>query len=568
VVHGESYCRSFNPGNKFKLVKHYNPAEQGKGYVITGVQHQARLGAEYVSGSTPTESIYHNSFTCIPDATVFRPERTTKKPRIHGVQTAVVTGPPGEEISCDKYGRVKVQFHWDRLGKKDDKSSCWIRCSQTNAGKNWGAMYIPRIGQEVVVTYLEGDPDRPLITGVVYNAEQTPSYDPSANKTKWGMKSNSSPGGVGFNEIRFEDKAGAEQILFQAQKDMDVRVGNTQRISVANDRHLTVHNNLKEKVLKNKDVQIDGKVQETIKDNVLRKIGGDEHQIVQGGRTESIEKDLNSTVTGDKNESVGKTWSLTADKDVQQKIGMNMALDAGMSVHIKAGMTLVLEAGMQLTLKAGASFIDISPAGIAISGVPLAMINSGGAAGSGAGCSATAAKPPKSRCLKSPTKRTTPQNQAKSRQSSIASDDPRPPHSGARVPCESSLKSSPGLSRAANSTWSATSGWRWAVRLVPTSVSAATAASRPSSSLWKPIFRSAGSAIWPVREARSSTARQSKWLCSTTATKSAPAPPDSSFTSKATCLALPRKWSPSSQRRAPSAAARRPRMKPWSAIRG
>ena len=173
VVHASSNCRTFFSGGKFKVRDHVASSEKGKGYVITSLQHSATEG--YESGDA-SDFKYHNNFTCIPDSVVFRPARTTPRPMIHGVQPAVVTGPPGEEIYPDKYGRVKVQFFWDREGKRDDKSSCWVRVSQDYAGKAWGTVTIPRIGQEVLVSFLEGDPDRPIITGRVYNADQTPPY--------------------------------------------------------------------------------------------------------------------------------------------------------------------------------------------------------------------------------------------------------------------------------------------------------------------------------------------------------------------------------------------------------
>jgi type VI secretion system secreted protein VgrG len=350
VVKGESYCRSFNPGGKFKVDKHHNKGEAGKGYVITSVRHEAQVDG-YVTGSQPIDRIYHNSFTCIPDKTVFRPERLTPKPAIHGVQTAVVTGPSGEEIHTDKYGRIKVQFHWDRLGKKDDKSSCWIRCSQGSAGKGWGAMYLPRIGQEVVVTYLEGDPDRPLVTGVVYNAQQMPAYKLPDEKTKSYFKSNSSKGGNGFNEIRFEDLGGKEQILMHAQKDMHVKIKNDHRETVHNDQHLWVKANQKAKV----------------------------------------DADAHLTIGSNLKQKVGQKVSLEATS-VHTKASSDLAIEAG-TIHIKAAQTLVIEAGMQLSLKVGGNFVDISVAGVAINGTAV-LINSGGAAGSGMGCSPDAPEAP------------------------------------------------------------------------------------------------------------------------------------------------------------------------------
>lgn len=397
VVHGESVCRGFSPGHKFQLAKHHNPAEQGKGYVVTTVRHQARCDATYVAGSHVNDEIYRNSFTCIPDAVPYRPPRITPKSRIHGVQTAVVTGPAGEEIYTDKYGRIKVQFHWDREGKKDDKTSCWIRCSQSIAGKSWGAMTIPRIGQEVVVAYLDGDPDRPLVTGVVYNDAQMPAYALPDEKTKSTIKTNSSPGGSGFNEIRFEDKAGKEQLFVHAQRDMDLRVLNDQREAVINNKHLIVGKDaagdLLEQVEKDTHRTIKGDRKELIKGDVQAAVEGSQHLVTDQNHLEKVGQNVHLTVGQAQKVKVGTNFSLDAGAKIQQKAGADFAIE-GLTVHIKAGTTLILEAGVQLSLKAGGSFIDISPAGVAISGAPLTMINSGGAAGSGTGCSPEAPDEP------------------------------------------------------------------------------------------------------------------------------------------------------------------------------
>jgi type VI secretion system secreted protein VgrG len=212
AIEADSRNLTLRPAGKFKLTRHACKSESGKGYVVVGVTHDAidHSGATRGGGTQ-----YVNHVACIPQSTVFRPARTTPKPMIHGLQTAAVTGPQGEEIHTDEHGRVKVLFHWDRK----DTTSCWIRAAQSIAGKQWGAIYLPRIGQEVVVSFLEGDPDRPLITGVVYNADNKPPYALPGNKTQSGFKSSSSAGGGGSNELRFEDKAGSEQVYFHAQKD-------------------------------------------------------------------------------------------------------------------------------------------------------------------------------------------------------------------------------------------------------------------------------------------------------------------------------------------------------------
>ena len=240
-------CRHFSPGAKFSLVRHDIPSEQGS-YTISTTHHRAADYTRFVGQEIP--SYYANSFSCVPAATQFRPPRLTPKPVVHGPHTAIVVGPAGEEIYCDKYGRVKVQFHWDRYGNKDDKSSCFIRCAQSLAGPQWGAIFTPRIGMEVIVEFLEGDPDRPIIVGTVYNGDNMPPYALPDNKTQSGFKSRSSlkGGSSNFNELRFEDKKGEEDIVVHAEKDYhrkvehddDLQVGNDQTITIKNDRTETI----------------------------------------------------------------------------------------------------------------------------------------------------------------------------------------------------------------------------------------------------------------------------------------------------------------------------------------
>ncbi len=241
VAHGSSNCHFFSPGVKFEFsveqVKGKDSVEKGK-YALLSVQHSASMSGE---------GGYLNSFSCLPADVDFRPTRITPKPAIHGSQTAVVVGPSGSEINTDQFGRVQIQFFWDRKSARDqsgDKQQkpVWIRVAQIVAGKKWGAMFIPRVGQEVVVSFLEGDPDRPLVTGVVYNGDQTLAYPLDEggideNKTKSYIKTNSSPGGEGYNELQFDDKAGKEMIYLHAQRNMDVRVRNDSRERIYGNRH-------------------------------------------------------------------------------------------------------------------------------------------------------------------------------------------------------------------------------------------------------------------------------------------------------------------------------------------
>ncbi len=250
-------CRTFTAGGKFKVKKHegsgpsqggFPQADEDKPFVITTIQHSV-VEPTLLGGSTSAGGEYSNSFTCIPESVTYRPGRNTPKPVIYGVQTAVVVGPKGAEINTDKFGRVQVQFFWDRHNARmqdpppDPKKAAkpvWIRVGQIMAGKHWGAMFIPRIGQEVIVTFVDGDPDRPLVTGVVYNSDQMPPYDPKTEPTKSYIKTNSFTGGEGYNELRFEDKKGKEQIFIHSQRNMDVRVQANSMESIGGNRHLIV----------------------------------------------------------------------------------------------------------------------------------------------------------------------------------------------------------------------------------------------------------------------------------------------------------------------------------------
>lgn len=202
-------------------------------YLVTRVHHQARKSAgELQAGLLDQRCIYSNRLGCIPASVPFRPLRAPRKPNVQGVQTAVVVGPSGEEIYTDKHGRIKVQMHWDRAGKRDEKSSCWVRVAQAWTGQGWGVMLIPRVGQEVVVDFVDGDPDRPLVTGCVYNALNVPPYALPEHKTRSTVRSASTPGGGGSNELRLEDRKGSEEVYVHAQNYLNVVVENDRTVTV------------------------------------------------------------------------------------------------------------------------------------------------------------------------------------------------------------------------------------------------------------------------------------------------------------------------------------------------
>ncbi|MGC2656413.1 MAG: type VI secretion system tip protein TssI/VgrG, partial [Bryobacteraceae bacterium] len=229
-IAGNSDCRSFTSGHKFTLTGHFR-TDQNREYLLTHIHHSASLPANFMSGSESGQAdLYTNTFECIPSSTSFRPARVSPKPVIQGSQTAIVVGKEGEEITQD-FGRIKVHFHWDRKGPRNEKSSCWIRVAQTWAGNGWGAISIPRVGQEVVVTFLEGDPDQPLITGSVYNGQQVPPYLPASVDVNappfcpdsaeiMGFRSNTTKGGGGYNEIIIKDTKDKELVRIHGQKDM------------------------------------------------------------------------------------------------------------------------------------------------------------------------------------------------------------------------------------------------------------------------------------------------------------------------------------------------------------
>ena len=236
-------ARGLGSGHLFSLTG-FSRQDQNREYLIVGIRyHIVQESLESGSGSGAAQ--FSSSLNCIAAQQSFRPLASTHRPIVKGPQTALVVGPKGEEIWTDQYGRVKVHFYWDRHDQSNENSSCWIRVSQSWAGKNWGSMQIPRIGQEVIVSFLEGDPDRPIITGRVYNAEQTVPYDLPENATQSGMKSRSSKGGTpaNFNEIRMEDKKGLEQLYIHAERNQDIVVEVDESHSVGHDRNKSIGHN-------------------------------------------------------------------------------------------------------------------------------------------------------------------------------------------------------------------------------------------------------------------------------------------------------------------------------------
>ena len=339
LIRGQGSHPGFTAGHTFDLERHFS--DDGK-YALTTVEHDAHqaLDAHQASG----EFKYGNRFNAIPYSASlpFRPTMVTPHPSVRGVQTALVVGPSGEEIYTDKYGRIKVQFHWDRDGKTDANSSCWLRVATPWAGKNWGAIHIPRIGQEVVVDFVEGDPDRPIVIGSVYNADQMPPFTLPDNKTQNGLRSRSSKGGSGSNcnEIRLEDLKGKEQMFIHAEKDMLTEVENDETRTVGRDRVTTITNDETNTVKSgNRTMEVSqGNQSTTIKMGNLStevKMGNVDVKIGMGNQTTKLD--------------LGKSEE-EAMQSIELKVGQSSIKLDQMGVTIK-GMMITIEAQVQMQMK-------------------------------------------------------------------------------------------------------------------------------------------------------------------------------------------------------------------------
>ncbi|MBN1566659.1 MAG: type VI secretion system tip protein VgrG [Acidobacteria bacterium] len=321
VIQGESNVYHLTPGYRFKLKNH--PGAEGS-YILTTVTHSASEGG-FHSADEAGHNHYANSFRCIPLSLLFRPPQQAAKSRVWGCQTAVVVGAMGEEIYTDKYGRVKVQFHWDRDGRNNESSSCWIRVATHWAGQQWGAIHLPRVGQEVIVDFLEGDPDRPIIVGSVYNADQMPPYALPDNKTQSGIKSDSSPRSGGYNEIRFEDLDGNEEIHVHAQKDMNTEVENDKTLKVHHDETIEVENN------RTTTIEVDDKT--TVNGNMTLTVQKDRSATIMGNDSETVYRDSTVNIMGSE--------SRTITQSRNTKITMSDTLMAGGTISVTAsGLTI------------------------------------------------------------------------------------------------------------------------------------------------------------------------------------------------------------------------------------
>jgi type VI secretion system secreted protein VgrG len=308
---GGSNAQGLAVGKLFKMERHPR-GDRNIEYLCVQTHIKAFVDG-YEAGNAGGD--FQCSFMAMPSAQQFRPPRNTPKPFVQGPQTAMVVGPAGDEIFTDKYGRVKVQFHWDRYGQKDEKSGCWVRVSSPWAGKSFGFIQVPRIGQEVVVDFLEGDPDQPLITGRVYNAEQMPPWDLPANATQSGVLTRSSKGGAygNANALRFEDKKGSEQLWLHAEKNQDIEVENDETHWVGHDRTKTIDHDETSHIKHDRTETVDNNETITVHANRTETVDKEETITIHGGRTEVVDKEENITVHGGRTEKVDKDESITID---------------------------------------------------------------------------------------------------------------------------------------------------------------------------------------------------------------------------------------------------------------
>lgn len=330
---GTCTYRSFSPGAKISIKEHPREVEIGKSYVLTRTEIFASAGDSYrVDHDTPEDN-FSTRFECIPAEVVFRPQRLTPQPIVEGPQTAVVTGPPGEEIHTDEHGQIKVQFHWDREGQYDDNTSCWMRVSQVHAGQGWGAMDIPRVGEEVIVDFLEGDPDRPLVTGRVYNAEAMPPFALPAEKTRRGNATKTYKGN-GYNEMSMDDTPGKEQLRMNAQHNMDSNVNNNQTLVVGVDRTTDIGNN------------------------------------------------DTTTIGNDAAESVGNNKTTNVGNNMKIDVGNKLNINAGSSITLKCGASkiymnsggVITITGTIITTAAAANASVVAPLTQVVGGVMLTTV--------------------------------------------------------------------------------------------------------------------------------------------------------------------------------------------------
>ncbi len=351
-VAGGGSCKTLTAGYTFKLTKHHScPSEQGKSFLLTSVSHSASQPGPFTSGDVGQH--YSNQFLCVPKDMQYRPQRVTPLPVLSSVQTAMVVGPAGEEIYTDEYGRVKVQFHWDREGKHDENTSCWVRVTQVHAGKGFGGIDIPRVGEEVVVSFLDGDPDRPLITGRVYHKESMPPFSLPGEKTRSGLKSKTYKGN-GFNELSLDDTPGKEQIRIHGQYNMDTEVRNNQTLKVGNDRQVQVGNDETYSVIKNQSTKVGVDQVLDVGSNRSTTVHANHTENVKAAQTINVGADQTTKVTASQNNNIGANQSNSIGSVQSTSVGMAKNTTVGLMSNEMVGFVKTVNVAVALNTLVGA----------------------------------------------------------------------------------------------------------------------------------------------------------------------------------------------------------------------
>lgn len=402
-ISAASNLHTLEVGKKFLLKSDETETDHNQSFTITEIRHSA-YNPSYLE-SESEEPPYSNQFVCLPSATTFRPAYVTPRPRIDGVQTAVVVGKSGDEIYTDKYGRIKVQFHWDRYGAKDENSSCWVRVSTPWAGNKWGSVTIPRVGQEVVVTFLNGDPDQPLVIGSVYNSAHMPPYPLPEGKSMMGMKSRSSKGADGgsYNELVIDDTKGSEGFRINAQKDYNMKVGNDSSTHVVNNHTGKIDGNSTTTtqgntthttngddsftVGGNRTATVSGNEESTVQGNSTITVGGNEDVSVGGNTTYTVGSNNSVSIGSNQDVTVGSNQSVTVGANQETVVGANhsiqvggkqeisaMAQDISITTNASLSALQISQTGQaQITLSVGGSSISMTPASITLSMGPSSV---------------------------------------------------------------------------------------------------------------------------------------------------------------------------------------------------
>lgn len=384
---GKSDCMRFTAGYRFTLDKHPREA-LNQDWLVTRVDIQAEQPAVYEENASGEGSTFRAKFTALPASVQYRAPRRAVTPVVRGVQSAFVTGPAGEEIYTDEFGRVKVQFHWDREGKNDEKSSCWIRVNQTMAGAGWGSVSIPRVGHEVIVDFIDGDPDRPIILGQVYHGTNRPPFDLPASGMVSGMKSNSTPGGGGSNEMSMNDTKGKETLTIHAQKDMNATVENNRSSTIvsgndtlavqAGTRSVTVKGNTSLTVQAgDRTVNVTGnyKLDTTSEINMQAPT---KITLTCGGSSVTLEPGKITLSAGG-----GASVTLDANALMQSAAGSKVLLDGNANTQSSAGSKVLLDGNALMTSTAGDKVLldgkaTMSSPGEALVDAPTATLSGGG----------------------------------------------------------------------------------------------------------------------------------------------------------------------------------------------